>query len=79
MSLKPKLVTCDCGHRFTSDRDRIWCERCANAVYYHEKDKNKFKQYNIYVVGAFVAVVTFLTYIFIELIATPIMTLPMPK
>ncbi len=79
MPLKPKTVTCDCGHTFTAKRDRNWCERCANAVYYHEKDKNKFKRYNIYVVCAFVAVVTFLTYIFIELIATPIMTLRMPQ
>ena len=75
MSLKPKTVTCDCGHTFTSTRDRSWCERCANAVYYHEKDKNKYKLNNIYITGVIVAVITFLTYVFMELIATPLLSL----
>jgi hypothetical protein len=75
MSLKPKAVTCQCGHTFTSSRDRSWCERCANAVYYHEKDKNKYKLSNMYITGVIVAVITFLTYVFMELIATPLLSL----
>ena len=75
MSLKPKSVTCQCGHTFTSNRDRSWCEQCANAVYYHEKDKNKYKLNNMYVTGVIVAVITFLTYVFMELIATPLLSL----
>ena len=75
MSLKPKTVTCDCGHTFTSTRDRSWCERCANAVYYQEKDKNKYNLSNIYLTGVIVAVITFLTYDFMELIATPLLSL----
>jgi uncharacterized paraquat-inducible protein A len=75
MSLKPKQVTCQCGHTFTSNRDRSWCERCANAVYYHEKDKNKAKLNNMYVTGVIVAVISFLTYVFMELIATPLLSL----
>ena len=75
MSLKPKQVTCQCGHTFTSSRDRSWCERCANAVYYHAKDKNKAKLNNMYVTGVIVAVISFLTYVFMELIATPLLSL----
>ena len=75
MSLKPKHVSCQCGHTFMSDRDRSWCERCANAVYYRDKDKNKAKLNNIYITGVIVAVMTFLTYVFMELIATPLMSL----
>ena len=75
MPLKPKQVTCQCGHSFVSDRDRSWCERCANAVYYHKKDRNKFKLNNMYITGVIVAVITFLTYIFMELIAHPLLTL----
>ncbi len=75
MSLKPKSVTCQCGHTFTTNRDRSWCVRCANAVYYHEKDKNKTKLNNMYVTGIIVAVITFLTYVFMELIATPLLSL----
>ncbi|MBC2713361.1 MAG: hypothetical protein HGJ94_20900 [Desulfosarcina sp.] len=75
MTLKPKQVTCQCGHTFTSSRDRSWCERCASAVYYRDKDKSKFKHYNMYVVGVFLAVITFLTYVFLELIATPLLSI----
>lgn len=74
MKLTPKTVTCRCGHSFTAERDRTWCEKCCDAVYYHEKDKNKFRFSNMYVVGIIVAVMTFLTYIFIELIATPFLS-----
>ena len=43
MALKPKQVTCRCGHSFITDRNRSWCEKCCEAVYYHEKDKNKHR------------------------------------
>ena len=75
MSLKPKQVSCQCGHTFISNRNRSWCERCANAVYYYEKDKNKSKINNWYITGVIVAVMSFLTYVFMELIATPLMSL----
>jgi hypothetical protein len=63
------------GSLITSSRDRSWCERCANAVYYHAKDKNKAKLNNMYVTGVIVAVISFLTYVFMELIATPLLSL----
>ena len=75
MSLTTKAVTCDCGHTFTTNRDRSWCERCANAVYYNEKDKNKYKLSNMYITGVIVAVITFLTYVFMELIASPLLSM----
>ena len=75
MTLTPKKVTCKCGHSFTSERNRSWCEKCAAAVYYHAKDKNKETLDNIYVTGVIVAVMGFLTYVFIELIAHPLLML----
>ncbi len=74
MRLKPKTVVCECGHSFMSDRDRAWCEKCCNAVYYHEKDCNKYKRHNYYIISMILAVITFLTYIFLELIATPLLS-----
>jgi predicted nucleic acid-binding Zn ribbon protein len=74
MALKHKQVTCRCGHSFVIDRDRIWCEKCCEAVYYNEKDKNKYRLDSLYVVGIIVAVVTFLTYVFMELIASPLLS-----
>ena len=75
MTLTPKIVTCKCGHSFSSHRDRSWCEKCAGAVYYHDKDKNKEKLNHIYVTGLIVAVMGFLTYVFVELIAHPLLML----
>ncbi|MFO8084886.1 MAG: hypothetical protein R6U27_11275 [Desulfobacterales bacterium] len=71
--LPPKQVECDCGHTFTIDRKRYWCEKCANPVYYYEKEKSTHKYNTIYIYGAILAVITFLTYIFIELIVDPFM------
>ena len=74
MTLKSKTVTCRCGHTFTTDRDRSWCEKCCEAVYYHEKDQNKHRLNSMYVVGIILAVVTLLTYVFMELIASPLLS-----
>jgi predicted nucleic acid-binding Zn ribbon protein len=74
MQMPPKTVTCRCGHTFTTTRDRSWCEKCCEAVYYHAKDKNRHRMNSIYVVGIILAVVTFLTYVFMELIASPLLS-----
>lgn len=72
--LTPKEVQCDCGHTFTIDRRRYWCEKCANPVYYDLKEKKHHKNNTIYVYAVFLGVITFLTYIFVELIVTPYMS-----
>ncbi len=74
MALSNKQLTCRCGHMFTTNRYRTWCEKCCDAVYYHEKHKNKFRFDNMYVIGIIVAVMTFLTYVFMELIASPFLS-----
>ena len=74
MALDAKKVTCRCGHSFETNRYRSWCQKCCDAVYYDDKDKNKYRLDSMYVIGAIVAVVTFLTYVFIELIASPLLS-----
>ena len=74
MSLAPKEVTCRCGHSFITDRERSWCEKCCDAVYYRKKDKNRYRNNSMYIVGIIIAVVTFLTYVFMELIASPLLS-----
>ncbi len=69
--LPPKEVQCDCGHKFVSDRPRYWCEKCAKPVFYYPKDKRKEKWNTYYLWGVIFAVMTFLTYIFLELIVKP--------
>jgi hypothetical protein len=74
IKLRPKEVQCDCGHTFTIDRKRYWCEKCANPVYYDDKEKKMHKNNTIYVYMVFLGVITFLTYVFIELIANPFLS-----
>ncbi|GAB6905519.1 hypothetical protein DESC_290026 [Desulfosarcina cetonica] len=74
MALEPKTAICRCGHTMTLTRHRTWCEKCCEAVYYHEKDKNRHRINSIYVVGVILAAITFLTYIFMEMIAVPLLS-----
>jgi len=72
MNITPKTVRCDCGQEFILERSSIWCNKCGKRVFYHEKDKRgeKFNSYYMYVVVF--GVITFLTYIFVELILVPV-------
>jgi hypothetical protein len=69
--LPPKETQCDCGHIFNIDRRRYWCEKCANPVYYYENEKNTHKWNTFLMYLAALGVVTFLGYIFIEMIVIP--------
>jgi len=71
MNLTPKTVQCNCGQEFSLERSSIWCNKCGKRVFYYEKDKRgeKFNSYYMYVVV--LGVITFLTYVFVELILEP--------
>lgn len=73
-SLPPKEVICQCGHSFTSEQHSNWCSKCGRQVFYDPKDQRKSKINNIYFTGLIVMVVLFLTYFFIEMILTPVLT-----
>ena len=71
MDYPPKTVTCKCGNEVTVDRRRIWCLKCGDPVYYHQKEQKWHRINTIYVYVAFVAVILLVAYFFIELIAKP--------
>ncbi len=73
MRLKPKQVQCNCGHVSNLENRNMRCVKCGQLVFYTSKDKKAHKRNHVYVVGMIVAVITFLTYIFIELIAVPLL------
>jgi len=68
-----KTKTCSCGNTVTVNRFRTWCEKCGQAVYYEDKDQRRHKINTIYVGAMIVMVLGFLTYVFIELIAEPLL------
>lgn len=73
MSLTAKQLTCQCGHTFISQKEKTWCEKCARPVFYHKKDQRRHKWNQIYIVAMAALTITFLTYIFIEMIAVPLL------
>jgi hypothetical protein len=73
-SLPPKDVICECGHSFTSQQYSNWCAKCGRQVFYDPRDKRKSRINHIYFTSLIVLVVLFLTYFFIEMILTPVLT-----
>ncbi|RLC32435.1 MAG: hypothetical protein DRH32_02855 [Deltaproteobacteria bacterium] len=73
MRLKPKQVKCDCGHVSILECRSAMCVKCGQPVFYSLKDKKSHKRNHLYVISMLLAVITFLTYIFIELIAVPLL------
>ena len=71
MSYPPKEVTCKCGNPLTLDRRRVWCPKCGQPTYYHEKEQRWHKINSLYVYVIFVAVILMIAYFFIEMIAKP--------
>ena len=69
----PKKVTCRCGNTLTLDRYRTWCEKCGQAVYYNAKNQRRHKLNTIYISALILSVFGFLAYIFVELIAKPLL------
>lgn len=75
MTLPPKKITCSCGHVMELTQSSDWCTKCVTKVYYHRKDRHKNKLNGVYIVSVIVLVFGFLTYIFLEMIAGPLMIL----
>ena len=74
MSLPDKDVTCErCGHTFVTNREKYWCDKCGRPVFYNEKLRRQYKWTKWIVIASFVGVMWFVTYIFIEMIAEPLL------
>ncbi len=71
MEYSPKEMQCKCGNTVVVDRERVWCKKCADPVYYNEKDQKKYGQNHIYVMCIIIFVFGFLAYIFLETIIMP--------
>jgi len=72
--LPPKEVTCRCGNSFTSQQHSNWCNKCGKQVFYDPKDQRKGDISKLYLTVLMVLVIGFLTYFFIEMILTPVLS-----
>lgn len=78
MNYPPKEVQCECGNVIVVDKKRIWCTKCGKPVYHNPKEQRWHKINNYYFMGVIFLVLAFLAFIFIEVIAIPIMKIQMP-
>jgi uncharacterized paraquat-inducible protein A len=72
--LPVKEIVCECGNVITSQQRSNWCPKCGRQVFYDPKDKLKSRINRIYITVLMVLVMGFLTYFFIEMILTPVLT-----
>ncbi|MFY9943864.1 MAG: hypothetical protein WAK57_16935 [Desulfobacterales bacterium] len=76
MSLPPKELRCRCGNTFVTDKKKTWCTQCMQPVFYDPKEQRANRLSNWYFFVTVILVVGFLSYIFIELIMVPFLTVP---
>jgi hypothetical protein len=74
MILEPKMVECKCGNQFEANLHKSWCQKCCRPVFYHKKDQRNHLISHSYLIGAMMMVFMFVVYIFIEMIATPLIS-----
>ena len=73
MALKKKTVTCHCGATYEIDKPFHWCTACGRQVFYSEGARRRQHWNTYYVWGALLSVIAFVVYIFIEMIAVPLL------
>jgi hypothetical protein len=74
MKLEPKQVICKCGHTFSSQREKTWCEKCCRPVFYYARDKKINIINTLYFFSVMSGVLVFIAYLFIELVAAPLLS-----
>lgn len=75
MTLEPKMVACKCGHTFETTLHKSWCQKCCRPVFYHEKDQRKHQISNYYLITMMAMALMFVVYLFVEMIASPLLSL----
>lgn len=74
-ALTSKMVQCKCGHTFETTRLKSWCQKCCRPVFYHKKDQRQNTLNNYYMITIMAMVMMFITYLFVEMIASPLLSM----
>ena len=73
MPLTPKDVQCRCGHTSTLQSPKLLCIKCGKYVFYDATEKRRHMTNTIYVLTMLALAAGFVTYMFIEMIASPLL------
>jgi hypothetical protein len=66
-------LTCECGHSFASEKQKDYCNKCGRKAFLDPAERRKDKINNFYIGTLIVAVLAFIAFIFVEVIAIPIL------
>lgn len=73
--LTAKTVVCKCGNTFEAEKLKTWCQKCCRPVFYYEKDQRKHKLNSYYMYTVMTMVIVFISYLFVEMIARPLLSM----
>ena len=74
MHQPPKEVVCKCGHVSTLETNKLLCIKCGKYVFYDSQEKRRHHAKTIYAVVMLALGLGFVTYLFIEMIVTPLLS-----
>ena len=73
MNAEAKQLICSCGHSVMSDKAKEYCDKCGRPIFADPKEGRKHRLNHFFVLAMILSVFGFLSYIFIEMIATPLL------
>jgi len=75
MTLSTKKIECQCGHAVNLTTRKLRCVKCGEFLFYNESERRRHRNNSFYVIAMFVLAAGVLTYLFVELIVDPLMSL----
>ena len=73
MRLPSKEVVCQCGHVSVLETKKLLCIKCGKYVFYNPQEKRRHQAKTIYAVVMLALGLGFITYLFLEMIVTPLL------
>jgi len=67
-----KTLTCDCGQTIVSARPKEYCPKCGRPVFADPAQQRRHKASHFFIWAAFLLTLTFIVYLFVEMIAKPL-------
>jgi hypothetical protein len=75
MQLKPRDITCACGHVTTLSTKKLLCIKCGKYVFYDEREKQTHRRQAFYVTAILVLALSLVAYFFVEIVLRPLLSL----
>jgi hypothetical protein len=71
MALPSKTIRCACGETLSMTTRKLMCTACGKYVFYDDNERRRHRRGLMYIVAMLALGMGFLTYLFIEMVVTP--------